>query len=96
MPRRQFSGETSHRQDRTGLRRRLGVLCTTLPLTLGLGSAPAAQTATAATGDGATAPARTSAADLDILYAGAHPDDEAGRLSMFGEWKERYGARTGS
>ncbi len=97
MSRRQFSGETSHRQDRPGLRRRLGVLCTTLLLTLGLGSAPAAltATATAATSDGARVQDRTSAADLDILYAGAHPDDEAGRLSMFGEWKERYGARTG-
>ena len=34
-------------------------------------------------------------ADLDVLYVGAHPDDEASRLSTFGEWKERYGARTG-
>ncbi len=34
-------------------------------------------------------------ADLDVLYVGAHPDDEAGRLSVFGEWAERYGARTG-
>jgi LmbE family N-acetylglucosaminyl deacetylase len=36
-----------------------------------------------------------SPADLDVLYVGAHPDDEAGRLSMFGEWRERYGTRTG-
>ncbi len=34
-------------------------------------------------------------ADLDVLYVGAHPDDEASRLSIFGEWGERYGARTG-
>ena len=34
-------------------------------------------------------------ADLDVLYVGAHPDDEASRLSTFGEWRERYGARTG-
>lgn len=34
-------------------------------------------------------------ADLDVLYVGAHPDDEASRLSVFGEWAERYGARTG-
>ena len=36
-----------------------------------------------------------SPADLDVLFVGAHPDDEAGRLSMFGEWRERFGARTG-
>jgi LmbE family N-acetylglucosaminyl deacetylase len=34
-------------------------------------------------------------ADLDVLYVGAHPDDEAFRLSTFGQWRERYGARTG-
>lgn len=34
-------------------------------------------------------------ADLELLYVGAHPDDEAGRLSMFGEWRERFGVRTG-
>jgi hypothetical protein len=36
-----------------------------------------------------------SEADLDVLYVGAHPDDEAGRLSIFGEWAERFGAKTG-
>jgi LmbE family N-acetylglucosaminyl deacetylase len=48
-------------------------------------------------GTGATreAPPRTDPADLDVLYVGAHPDDEASRLSMFGEWRERFGARTG-
>ncbi len=35
------------------------------------------------------------AADLDVLYVGAHPDDEAFQLSAFGQWRERYGARTG-
>jgi LmbE family N-acetylglucosaminyl deacetylase len=34
-------------------------------------------------------------ADLDVLYVGAHPDDEASRLSTFGEWRERYGADVG-
>src|SRR3712207_3389367 len=34
-------------------------------------------------------------ADLDVLYVGAHPDDEAFQLSAFGQWRERYGARTG-
>lgn len=42
-----------------------------------------------------TAEKHRSPADLDVLFVGAHPDDEAGRLSMFGEWRERYGARTG-
>ena len=34
-------------------------------------------------------------ADLDVLFVGAHPDDESGRLSMFGEWAERFGVKTG-
>jgi LmbE family N-acetylglucosaminyl deacetylase len=34
-------------------------------------------------------------ADLDVLFVGAHPDDEAGRLSVYGEWAERFGTRTG-
>lgn len=34
-------------------------------------------------------------ADLDVLFVGAHPDDESGQLSMFGEWGERFGAKTG-
>lgn len=41
------------------------------------------------------APKPKSSADLDVLFVGAHPDDESGRLSMFGEWAERYGAETG-
>ncbi|MGH3359771.1 MAG: PIG-L family deacetylase, partial [Nocardioidaceae bacterium] len=41
------------------------------------------------------APMSSGPADLDVLFVGAHPDDEAGRLSMFGEWAERYGAETG-
>lgn len=43
----------------------------------------------------ATVAPPTSPADLDVLFVGAHPDDESGRLSMFGEWRERFGARTG-
>lgn len=34
-------------------------------------------------------------ADLDVLYVGAHPDDEASRLSMLGEWRERFGTEVG-
>ncbi len=48
---------------------------------------------TAATTERVAPPA--DKADLDVLYVGAHPDDEASRLSTFGEWRERYGARTG-
>ncbi|MCR8526608.1 PIG-L family deacetylase, partial [Escherichia coli] len=43
----------------------------------------------------ARVPAHTGPADLDVLYVGAHPDDEAFGLSTLGEWRERYGARTG-
>ncbi len=37
----------------------------------------------------------TNAADLDVMFVGAHPDDEAGRLSVYGEWAETYGAKVG-
>ncbi|MFC4224457.1 sugar-binding protein [Lysinibacter cavernae] len=37
----------------------------------------------------------SSPADLDIMFVGAHPDDESGRLSVYGEWAETFGARTG-
>ncbi|KQU65518.1 hypothetical protein ASD62_08595 [Phycicoccus sp. Root563] len=44
-------------------------------------------------------PDRTTSAgspvDLGALFIGAHPDDEAGQLSAYGEWKEKYGLRTG-
>src|SRR5262249_7489913 len=32
---------------------------------------------------------------LDVLFVGAHPDDEAGGLSTYGQWQEFDGARTG-
>ncbi|WP_435839895.1 sugar-binding protein [Streptomyces canus] len=31
----------------------------------------------------------------DVLFVGAHPDDEAMNLSTFGQWRERYGLSTG-
>ncbi|MDN3351674.1 sugar-binding protein [Actinomadura sp. DC4] len=53
----------------------------------------------------AHAPARDAAApaksgpgkrpDLDVLFVGAHPDDESGDLSTFGQWNERRRVRTG-
>jgi LmbE family N-acetylglucosaminyl deacetylase len=46
------------------------------------------------------APAAAEAAppkpiDLDVLFIGAHPDDEAGGLAVYGAWGEELGARTG-
>lgn len=34
-------------------------------------------------------------ADLDALFIGAHPDDEAGTLSTFGQWGQNHGVKTG-
>lgn len=31
----------------------------------------------------------------DVLFVGAHPDDEHGNFSTFGQWRERYGVSTG-
>ena len=47
--------------------------------------------ALALTGAGAA----QAAVDLDVLFVGAHPDDEAGGLSTYGAWAEEYGLRTG-
>lgn len=35
------------------------------------------------------------AADLDVMYIGAHPDDEASTLSTFGQWGADHDIRTG-
>src|SRR5690348_12785485 len=58
-------------------------------------AAPVASASGADAGTTHTTGTHRSPADLDVLFVGAHPDDEAGRLSMFGEWRERYGTRTG-
>ncbi len=34
-------------------------------------------------------------ADLDLLFIGAHPDDEAGGLSTYGQWIEQYNYKMG-
>ena len=34
-------------------------------------------------------------ADLDAIFVGAHPDDEAGTLSTFGRWGAEHDVRTG-
>ncbi|TDD66919.1 GlcNAc-PI de-N-acetylase [Jiangella aurantiaca] len=51
------------------------LLAATLPAV----AAPAASGTPAASAD---------AVDLDVLYIGAHPDDEAGSLAAFGQWNE--------
>ena len=49
----------------------------------------------------AVAPAVSAAAkppkpvDLDVLFIGAHPDDEAFGLAAYGAWAEELGARIG-
>ncbi|MFI6905717.1 sugar-binding protein [Nonomuraea sp. NPDC050394] len=43
----------------------------------------------------AQADSAAGAADLDALFVGAHPDDEAFSLSTLGQWKEDHGVRTG-
>ena len=50
-------------------------------------------------GGGPRPPDRTTSAgdpvDLGALFIGAHPDDEAGALSAYGQWGEENGLRTG-
>ncbi|AXK31895.1 hypothetical protein DVA86_03775 [Streptomyces armeniacus] len=38
---------------------------------------------------------RNDPAHNDVLFVGAHPDDEHGNFSTFGQWRERYGVSTG-
>lgn len=35
------------------------------------------------------------AVKLDVLFIGAHPDDEAGTLAALGQWREYWGAKAG-
>ena len=56
---------------------------------------PLAMLAVLALAPAAVAKSPTKPVDLDVLYIGAHPDDEAGSLSTFGLWGERYGLHTG-
>ncbi|MEU0571946.1 sugar-binding protein, partial [Nonomuraea sp. NPDC005983] len=52
--------------------------------------------APASAGTARTTPSTTnSPADLDALFVGAHPDDEAFSLSTLGQWSEDHGIRTG-
>jgi LmbE family N-acetylglucosaminyl deacetylase len=70
------------------MRRRLAA---SLALAAGLaGLAPPAQAALAASAHAAPRPA-----GLDVLFVGAHPDDESGNLSAYGQWNEQRHVRTG-
>lgn len=42
-----------------------------------------------------TASAQPDAQDLEVLFVGAHPDDEASLLSTFGRWQHDHQVRTG-
>ena len=44
---------------------------------------------------GSAAPSPRRSVDLDVLFVGAHPDDEAFVLSTFGQWHADHGLRTG-
>jgi LmbE family N-acetylglucosaminyl deacetylase len=58
----------------------------------------AAALALAAGLTGLTAPAHAverSSGALDVLFVGAHPDDEAGNLSTYGQWARSRHVRTG-
>jgi LmbE family N-acetylglucosaminyl deacetylase len=37
----------------------------------------------------------TGAVDLDVLFIGAHPDDEAGGLAAYGQWNEYHDVQVG-
>jgi LmbE family N-acetylglucosaminyl deacetylase len=57
--------------------------------------APAADKAPARGAPTAGTTAAGKRPDLDLLFVGAHPDDESGDLSTFGQWNERRHVRTG-
>ena len=81
--------------------RRLAVAAVAAAAALGLAGPgqAAAHPAAGGSGGGAAPPDATTSAgtpvDLGALFVGAHPDDEAGLLSAFGEWGEENGLRTG-
>ncbi|ROP42793.1 sugar-binding protein [Pseudokineococcus lusitanus] len=63
-----------------------------------LAATPAAAGGYPPSGRGAPPDATTSAGapvDLDVMFVGAHPDDEASLLSTLGQWREDLGVRSG-
>ncbi|MEO3872109.1 sugar-binding protein [Nonomuraea sp. B12E4] len=79
--------------------RRLAVAACAAVLTLVPASpALAAQPAPSDVAGSATASdvaGSATAIDLDALFVGAHPDDEASTLSTLGQWNEEHGVRAG-
>ncbi|MBB5792029.1 sugar-binding protein [Jiangella mangrovi] len=61
------------------------LLAATLTATPTVAAAPAAS----------GAPPRADAVDLDVLFIGAHPDDEAGALAALGQWHEAADVQAG-
>ncbi len=62
------------------------------------GTGPAGATEVPRAGRGTPPPATTSAGepvDLDVLFVGAHPDDEASALSSLGKWRQDHDVRSG-
>lgn len=55
-------------------------------------ASPVAPEATPVTGDETATPGEV---DLDVLFIGAHPDDEAFGLAAYGQWNEFDGITTG-
>ncbi|MFF4409226.1 sugar-binding protein [Streptomyces sp. NPDC001404] len=55
----------------------------------------ACSTHTEPDGGDTTSPASRAAAHTDVLFVGAHPDDEFQSLATFGQWRERQGLSTG-
>jgi LmbE family N-acetylglucosaminyl deacetylase len=49
----------------------------------------------AAASTGSAKQSASGTVDLDVLFVGAHPDDEASALAAFGQWNEFDGLRTG-
>lgn len=90
---------TSPARGRTARRRTAVAGTLALPVLVGSLLAGTAGAASAASPGRATPPPATTSAgtpvDLDVLFVGAHPDDEAFTLSAFGQWGEAHDARTG-
>ncbi|WP_339576235.1 sugar-binding protein [Pseudokineococcus basanitobsidens] len=88
-------------QGRPGTEQGRRTLAVAGALALGAGmlaAGPAAATDHPRAGRGTPPPATTSAGDpvdLDVLFVGAHPDDEASALSTFGQWRQSDDVRTG-
>lgn len=66
-----------------------------MAVAMALALLPSAPAVAAAASPSATAGGAAAPVDLDALFVGAHPDDEAFTLSTLGQWKEDHDVRTG-